>query len=451
MKVLLVLPAGEQYRISNENPVVPKRKMLRFSILPLLLVASLTPPEYEVDICDENVEVLDLNTDADIIGISFMTALAPRAFEIAREFKSRNKTVIAGGYYPTLCPDQCKGHFDAIVMGDAEFLWTQALEDLKRNELKPIYRHLQKFEMRQTPVPRRDLIEKTAKHYVTINAVQIGRGCQHNCKYCSIAAFYDGTYRNRPIDEVLDELKNIPQDLIFVDDNIISDVDYAKEFFKKMIPLNKRWVSQCSLKIADDPELLQLAAASGCYGLFIGIETLSKENLDAVGKGINEEHDLIDRVQKIRSAKIGIIAGIILGMDDDDTSVFETMFKFLQKAKIDAIQVNIMTPLPGTPLYDEFIKDKRIIDHHLQNYDFRHVVMQPAKMTPEQLQNGADWLYRQFYRLDRIIWRYIKTTMLMGIRKAMLSLNLSLTYRYDNIREKIIGYNPAKETSLSKI
>lgn len=443
MKVLIVLPAGENYRITKETPNVPKRKMLRFSILPLLLVASLTPEEYEVEICDENVQPLNLDTDAEIIGISFMTALAPRAFEIAKEFKLRGKTVIAGGYYPTLCPEETSEHFNAVVIGDAEHLWVQALADLKNNQLKKIYKHEHKLEMKQTPIPRRDLLKQTSQYYVTINAVQIGRGCQHNCKYCSITAFYKGTYRTRPIEEVMEELKIIPSDLIFVDDNIIGNPEYAKELFKAMIPLKKQWVSQCSLKIADDEELLQLAAQSGCYGLFIGVETLNSENLNDVDKAINLEFDLIERVRRIRKAGIGIIAGIILGMDNDDVTVFQNMLSFLNKSGIDSIQVNIMTPLPGTPLYDEFIENNRIFDTDLSKYDFRHVVMTPKLMSAKELQNGADWLYHEFYRLDRILLRFLKSITKLGLKKSLLSLNLNLTYRYDNIREKIIGKNPA--------
>ncbi|HPA71885.1 MAG TPA: radical SAM protein [Spirochaetota bacterium] len=443
MKILLVLPAIEKYRITAGSGKVPGRKMLRFSIMPLTAVASLTPPEHPVAICDENVQALDYDTDADLVGVSFMSALAPRAYEIAAEFRKRGKIVVAGGYHPTLCPDETSRHFDAVVAGDAEGLWPEVLRDATEGRLKRIYRSDRFCDLSEARVPRRDLMKETSKHYATCYAVQTSRGCAHNCRYCSITAFHRGTFRTRPVESVIGELKSIPRDFIFVDDNIIADADYAKKLFSAMAPLKKRWVGQCSLRIADDPELLALARRAGCHGLFIGIETANAKNLQSVNKPVNLEDSVESRVRKIRGAGIGIIAGIIVGMDFDDTTVFESTLAHLATMEIDAVQVNIMTPLPGTPLHADMVRQGRIIDHDLANYDFRHVVFQPREMSPEQLQAGADWLYRSFYRLDRILARSIKTVFTLGPAQAYLALRLNLTYRYDNMREKIRGRNVA--------
>jgi radical SAM superfamily enzyme YgiQ (UPF0313 family) len=443
MNVLLILPAGENYRVHSNRDKVPNRKMLRFSVLPLLNVASLTPEKYSVDIIDENIEPIDYDTDADVIGISFMTAIAPRAFELAGIFRAKGKIVIAGGYYPTLCPNECLGYFDATVVGDAEGIWPQVLEDVENNCLKSKYCHLPHQQVVQEKIPCRDLIFENRKQYATINAVQIGRGCKHDCLYCSITAFYKGKYTFRPIPHIIQELEGIGRNLIFVDDNIISDQAYAKALFKAMVPLKKRWVSQCSLQIADDPELLSLAVESGCFGLFVGVESLSKENLESVGKNINTEKLMADRIRIIRGAKIGIIAGLIVGMDNDTVHVFEDMMCFLEQTKIDAIQVNIMTPLPGTPLHAEFVKNKRIIDHRLGKYDFRNVVFQPKRMTVKELQAGADWLYAQFYRPKNIRKRAFQNIFHFGFFRTWVLWKLNKTYRYDNVREGIVGFNPA--------
>lgn len=253
MYILLVLPAAEHLRVTTKRPFVSKRAMLRFSVLPLTTVAALTPPEHTVEICDENVQPLDFKTRADIIGISFMTAIAPRAYEIAREFRSLGKVVIGGGFHPTLNPEEAAKHFDAIVVGDAEELWPQALADVETRHLKQIYRHQTLPDLATTPPPRRDLTAGTARHYVTTGAVQTGRGCAHGCRYCSITAFHKQTHRNRPLESVLQELRSVPRDFMFIDDNIIADSDYARALFRAMIPLKKRWVSQCSIKIANDP------------------------------------------------------------------------------------------------------------------------------------------------------------------------------------------------------
>jgi radical SAM superfamily enzyme YgiQ (UPF0313 family) len=231
---------------------------------------------------------------------------------------------------------------------------------------------------------------------------------------------------------------------MFVDDNILADPAYARRLFLAMVPMGKRWVGQCSIEIADDPEMLRLARRSGCLGLFIGIETLSEENLAAVEKGFNDSSGYLARIAAIRRAGIGIVAGIIVGMDGDDTGTFERMLLFLERARIDAIQVNIMTPLPGTPLHDALARAGRIVDGDYAHYDFRHCVVRPARMTAEELQDGADWLYARFYRLDRILLRFARSVLTIGPAAAWVGLRLGLTYRYDNRRERIVGRNPAR-------
>jgi len=444
MKILLVLPAADHLRVTTHTAAVPRRAMLRFSILPLTTVAALTPPEHQVALCDENVEPLDLETDADLIGISFMTSLAPRAYEIAAELRRRGKTVVAGGFHPTLCPDDARPHFDAIVVGDAEGAWPRLLADAEAGRLQPLYHNETPCDLAAAPVPRRDLTSATARHYVTTHAVQTGRGCRHGCRYCSIAAFHGRTHRSRPLAHVLAELRSVPRDFMFVDDNIIADPDYARRLFRAMAPMGKRWVSQCSLKIADDPELLRLARAAGCRGLFIGIETVDQANLDALDKGFNDTRLYRQRIAAIRRQGIGIVAGMIVGLDSDDVGVFQRTLRFLQGMHIDALQLNILTPLPGTPLFDDLERQGRVVDRDWRHYDFRHCVLQPAGMTARQLQDGADWLYRQFYRLDRILWRFLRGAFTLGWMPALLSLRLNLTYRYDNRREGIIGRNPAR-------
>ena len=444
MKVHLVLPAAEHLRVTKETKEVPRREMLRFSVLPLTTVAALTPPEHEVMLCDENVEALDFDAEVDVVGVSFMTALAPRAYEIAAEFRKRGKVVVAGGFHPTLCPVEASRHFDAVVIGDAEGLWPRVLADVEAGRVQNVYRHDTLPDLSSVPVPRRDLTEKTARHYATTNAVQTGRGCAHGCRYCSVTAFHRRTHRSRPLGDVLEELRRLPREFMFVDDNIIGDRAYARDLFASMVPLGKRWVSQCSIEIADDPELLDLAKRAGCKGLFIGIETFSAENLARMDKGFNDSGRYLERIRTIRKTGIGVLAGMIVGLDGDDVGVFERTLGFLQKARISALQLNILTPLPGTPLYEDFRRTGRILNRDWAHYDFRHAVIRPAQMTSRQLQAGADWLYRQFYRPDRAVLRTLRELFTMGPTLAVLTWRLNRTYRYDNRRERITGRNPAR-------
>ena len=445
MKILLVLPAADHLRVTTPGGQPPKRAMLRFSVLPLTVVAALTPPRHQVSICDENVEAIDFDCDADVVGITFMTALAPRAYQIAAAFRAKGKIVVAGGYHPTLCPDEAAPHFDAVVVGEAEGNWQQLLADIEVGKLQRIYRLPQPADMATTPVPRRDLTARTARHYVTTNAVQTGRGCPHGCRYCSVTAFHRRSYRHRPVQNVLEEIRRIPANhFMFVDDNIIADTDYARQLFQGLISLGKRWASQCSLKIADDPELLRLAYAAGCRGLFIGIETLDERNLATMDKGFNESRRYAQRLAAIRRQGMLIELSVMVGLDNDDVSVFARTLHFLQAVHASALQVNILTPLPGTPLFQDFQRQGRITDHDWSHYDFRHVVIRPTRMTAAQLQDGTDWLYRQFYRLDRILLRTLRSLLTLGPITAYIIWRLNMTYRYDNIRERIIGRNPAE-------
>jgi radical SAM superfamily enzyme YgiQ (UPF0313 family) len=446
MKILLVLPAGERVRVTKERSEVPKRAMLRFSVLPLTIVGALTPREHDVRIVDENVEPLDLDDDADVVGITFMTALAPRAYEIARAFRARGKVVVGGGFHPTLYPEDAERQFDAIVMGDAEGAWEEVLRDIAAGRLKKRYMAARGdgSAALATPVPRRDLLAHTSKYYVTINAVQTGRGCRHGCRYCSVTAFHERTHRRRGLAEVLAELGSIPRGFIFVDDNIMACREYARALFRAMIPLRKRWVGQCSIEIADDPELLRLAYEAGCRGLFVGVETTDERNLAALDKEFNESRRYPQRLRRIRRQGIAVVAGMIVGLDGDDTGAFERSLRFLQRTGIDGLQLNILTPLPGTPLFVEMERAGRMADEDWSHYDFRHVVFRPARMTAEQLQQGADWLYAQYYRLDRILVRTARTLWTCGWLPAWLILRLNLTYRYDNRREGIRGRNPAE-------
>ncbi len=443
MKILLIVPAVPSLRVTSRDRRVPSRAWLRFSILPLTTVAALTPERHAVELCDETVEPVDLESDADVVGLSLMTATAPRGFELARWFRARGRKVVAGGYHATLCPDDTLAHVDAVVAGDAEDTWPRLLEDLEAGRLQRLYRSQGSCDLARVPVPRRALAARNARHYVTSYAVQSGRGCTHGCRYCSITAFHRRTYRTRPLEAVLDELRGVPRDFIFVDDNIVADPERARRLFTAMIPLRKRWVSQSSLAIADDPELLGLARAAGCRGLFIGVETADAANLDRVDKGFNRADRHLERLAAIRRAGIGVIAGMIVGMDGDGPRVFQDTLRFLQRAGVDALQLNIMTPLPGTPLFDELRRAGRIADTDWTRYDFRHCVIRPARMTAAELQDGADWLYHQFYRLDRVILRCLRTLWVAGPVPAWAGWRLALTYRYDNRREGIRGRNPA--------
>lgn len=424
IKFDLINPTAPLRRADPGKPP-PSPRVFRFSMLPSLYVAASMPPDVEVRIIDEDIEAIDFDTDADLIGISFMTYNAPRAYAIAHRFRAeRGKKVIFGGYHPTLLPQEASRYADAVCVGDAEPVVPQIIEDFKRDRLKPVYTS-QPASLAGLPIPRRDLIE--AGDYAPLDVIQATRGCHYRCTFCSVASFHHYRFRTRPVDEVIEELKTLGRYVLFMDDSLTADRQYAKELFTKMVPLEKRWFSQCSLSIAQDVDLLWLAAESGCRGLFIGFESLSSKNLQAWRKYNNAGRDYKEMVDRLHDYGIAVFAGFVFGSDDDTVDVFEQTLDFLLEANVEVLQATRLTPFPGTPLYQEMEENNRIIDRDWGHYDFGHVVYEPAQMSRSTLDNGVGWVQKQFYSRRHIAGRsircleYMEPSMLM---KAVLPLNL---------------------------
>ena len=259
MKLLLIGPS--RYDAKGE---VLKYKKILFPRLGLLQLAGLTPKDVEVKIIEEFVEDVDFDADYDLIGISAFTSQASRAYKIADEFKKRGKSVIIGGIHASSLPDEAEQYVDSVVIGEAENLWEQVVEDFRAGNLQPRYQSTQHHDLKNLPVPRYDLVNRS-KYFVSTMPVQATRGCPFNCDFCSVTRFFGGTYRVRPVDDVIRDIKaSGTKRLFFVDDNVISNKEYAKELFTKLIPLNIEWVSQCVIDLGRHTELCRLAAASGC-------------------------------------------------------------------------------------------------------------------------------------------------------------------------------------------
>jgi len=355
-----------------------------------------------------------------------MTAAAPRAYEIAACFKKRGIPVVLGGMHPTFCPNEALKHADAIVQGEAEGVWANVITDVRNRCLKKTYRNQHPPSLsglRQSP---RYLL--TDRKYGTICSVQATRGCPNQCDFCSVSAFHHATHRKRPVEEVIAEITKIPNRFfIFIDDNLTADKDYAGQLFRALIPLRRRWVTQSTMDIAEDLDFVRLIAKAGCVGVFIGIETFSEENLESVNKGFNRVEKYREAITTLHSHGIGVEAGIVFGFDHDDPFVFERTLKVLDKLKIDAVQISIFTPLPGTPRFDSM--KNRIIDLDWSNYDFHHAVFRPTHMSAEELKNGHDWITHHFYSLGRILRRSIRHAVRPGGLKSLLFfLYVNLAY-----------------------
>lgn len=452
IKFVLINPTSPLRRVkAGERP--PSPRVFRFSMLPSLYVAASMPPYVETRIVDEDIEPIDFETDADLIGISFMTYNAPRAYEIADRFRDeKGKPVIFGGYHPTLLPEEAIQHADAICIGDAEPNVPDMIEDFLQGQMKPFYRRSEPMPLAGLPIPKRDLIHK--QDYAPIDVIQATRGCHYRCSFCSVAAFHLYRFRTRPVNEVLEELKTLGPYILFMDDNITANRDYAKELFSAMIPLGKRWFSQCSVELARDDELLDLASRSGCRGAFVGFETLSQPGLRSWKKHSNIGQDYLAIVRKLHAAGIAVFAGFVFGSDDDTPDVFPRTLEFLLEANIECLQATRLTPFPGTPLFEEMDKQGRILDKGWSHYDFGHVVYEPRHMSRQALDRGVAWVQRQFYTRRRIAhraWRclrYLEPTMIM---RSVLPLNLGYRSKMavDGTFQRGKAYLPEKENEYA--
>ncbi|HMK77488.1 MAG TPA: radical SAM protein, partial [Thermodesulfobacteriota bacterium] len=342
--------------------------------------------------------------DVDLVGITGMLMHAPRVYEIARRFRERGIPVVLGGPHASSLPREAKEHVDAVVIGEAEKVWAGLIEDLKKGQLQPFYRANSFCSMEKLPFPRLELLHKEA--YMTINCVQTSRGCPHQCDFCHVSYFFGKTYRCRPVDEVIEEVKRLEGDfIVFVDDNIGGNRRYAKELFTRLKPLKKKWASQASLTLARDPELLRLAAESGCVSLFVGIESLSPENLRDVNKAFNQACQFEEAIRALHDHDIMILAGFIFGLDHDDEGVFERTLRFCQKNRIELPSFFILTPLPGTTLFQRMESEGRLLHKDWGQYNGATVVFKPRLMTEETLQHGFHWACKEGYSWSSIFKR----------------------------------------------
>ena len=395
MRVVLIAPAGDSY--------LWRRKRAAFTLPPMALplLAAITPRECQVRLIDEAIEEVDLNLEADLVGFSVMTPTSSRAYSLADHFRSRRMMVVMGGVHPSCLPEEALQHCDSVVIGEGEGQWPQVVKDAARGGLKRIYQNSNSFSLDHLPAPRWDLLP--AKRYFVPQTVQVSRGCPMACSFCSVSSFFGRSYRYRPIPHILEELKALKRKfLVFVDDNIAGSPELAKELFVSMTPLKKKWVSQSSLTIADDPELLDLAARSGCIGLLIGFESISPEVLRSIGKQVNLRRKYEEAIRRIHQRGIHIQGSFILGFDGDTPETIRATVQFVRKNRLTGVNYCHLTPFPGTRLYDDLEREGRIITRDWSRYDRQNIVFQPRHFTPDDLQDRIFWAYRQTYNLHSL-------------------------------------------------
>lgn len=410
-KLLLIAPLGR-------TGFVGRDMTFRLPCLGLLRVAALTPAGWDVTIVDEKVEALDLTQGADLVGITAMTTTSRRAYEIADGFRRRGLKVVMGGMHVSSLPDEALAHCDSVVIGEAERLWPAVLTDFERGELRRIYRHENGLPALDC-VPPADWELYREKSYLPVHFLETTRGCPLDCEFCAVTNAFGGRYRNRPLDDVFEELRRfrpfeglltLKNCVFFVDDNIISNRAYAREFLTRLADLKIQWFSQASMNIANDPEILKLCQRSGCMGLFIGFESLSPETLQSIGHKPNRPEHYLESVQKIHDHGIGVDASFVFGFDTDEDGVFDRTIDFVLRAKIEVTYFSILTPYPGTRLFQRLQSEGRLLTTDWTLYDTSHVVFRPQKLTEDQLLDGYYRTLKEAYTIRSIFKRLWGTT-----------------------------------------
>ncbi len=421
MKIALLSPSGVMYRKSDGV----FSRFLRYAPLTLTTLAALIPEEIDADVViyDEGVEEIPLDLEADLIGITAITGTSVRAYQLARYFRLEKQIpAVLGGVHPTLRPDEAQRHADAVVKGLAFDTWPRLLKDFAAGEMDSLYEQDPDLELSDLPEPRRDLIDRFS--YLNNGSIQATYSCPYSCDFCSIVASRPG-YMHRPVDEVIEELRTLGKYVVFLDPSPMENRAYAKKLFRRMIPLNKTWGGLSTVTIADDPELLDLAAKSGCSGLLIGFEAIDQDATNAIGKGFNRVRKYEEVIRKVHDHGIAINGTFMFGTDEDDPDVFQRTVDFVHRNHIDLPRYAVYTPFPGTRTFQRLKNENRLLHEDWSLYDGQHVVFEPKQMSVDQLREGLLDAWEQTYGFTSILQRIFGS----GV-SPFLSLLTNFGYKY---------------------
>ncbi|MEO7190991.1 MAG: radical SAM protein [Vicinamibacterales bacterium] len=415
MRVKMILPALTE-------ATGPYWRPIKYSLFPPLGLATLAgylDDDTEVEIQDEHVQPLTLDDEPDLVVIQVYITSARRAYELADHYRRRGSYVALGGLHVTSLPDEASQHADAIFLGPGEATWPRFLADFKAGHPKRIYQSSERTLAGLPPI-RRDLI---ARHlYLVPNSIVVSRGCPHVCDFCYKEAFFEGgrSFYTQTVDAALAEIERLPgRHLYFLDDHLFGDRRFATALFEGMRGMGRLWQAAGTVNAILAPGIIELAAAAGLRSLFVGFETLDHGNLLEQHKHQNLKRDYAAAVRRLHENGVMINGSFVFGMDGDDTTVFERTVEWAIGQGIETATFHVLTPYPGTALYQRMAAQQRLTVHDWDLYDTRHAVFQPAKMTGAELEAGYEWAYREFYRWSSIArgaWAH--DDVLAGLRHA---------------------------------
>jgi radical SAM superfamily enzyme YgiQ (UPF0313 family) len=400
-KLLLITASSDEIRIARRS------RFLNFQQITMPYLAARVPSDWQVTHVDEEAEEIDWADQPDVVGITFHTPSAYRAYGLAARFRSLGVCVVMGGPHVTLLPEEAGRHADVIFVGEAEGLWEEFLDGFTRGTYRSVYRLAGPPPLEGVPMALKTLYHRNDFLSGVLFAT---RGCQNRCDFCSIVVMYRHGFRKRPIAEVAAEYGSFRgKRIIFWDDNIAADKEYAKELFRAITPYRKWWSSQATIHAARDDELLDAAARSGCKQLFLGLESVSQSSMNEVRKGFNRVEDYARMVKRVHAHGIAVQAGIVFGFDNDTPAIFKDTLDFLEETGVQNATFNILTPYPGTPLFRRLDAQGRILTRDWSKYNGRtDVVFRPNQMSADELLTGFRYANRRFYSLPSVakrMWR----------------------------------------------
>ena len=430
MKILLIFPRIEHGATTYSDKGSWSSILFGYPIITLPHLAGITPRQHTVNIVNENYEDIDFDEPADLVGITSYTMTAPRVYEIADELRRRGKKVVLGGYHPTAMPQEAIQHADSVVLGEAELTWPEVLHDAERGGLKQFYGPNPDFDMAAIPPIRRDLIRQNPM----IGAVQSTRGCPNQCEFCAIASFCKHAVKQRPVKNVVEEIMQMPNRIFVIHDpSLTVNPAYSRELFKELIrqKVHKGWVSNGNSNVLGkiDDEFLNLAKKSGCVEWFVGFESVSQASLNGIKKTVNKVEDFKKTIKRLHNHGMAVQGGIIFGFDQDTPEIFDLTLEKMYEWELDVVEINILTPFPGTPLYDRLEQEGRIVSKDWKRYNQVDVVFKPKQMTEKELFEGSRKVAKQFYSVPNVIKRAVRTFSIVRNLPAILPAGTNYTFR----------------------
>jgi radical SAM superfamily enzyme YgiQ (UPF0313 family) len=410
VRVLLVSP--KRYDFADTTP------WLRIPQLSLAVLGALTPPEYEVAMVEEEYERLPVEENWDVVGITVMTATAPRAYELSSLFRKNGAKVILGGVHPSVLPEEAAQYADAVVVGEAEGVWDEVLHDARHNRLKRFYHNVQP-DISNSPLPLRRKRRSLFGLPPYVMPIMFSRGCPNDCEFCCVHTVYGRRQRFVAVEKIVEDIRrNGIKRLMFLDDNIGGRRSYAMSLFKALRPLKVRWLGQAAVSFILDEELFRAAVRCGLKGLFLGVETVEPEALKKLRKALPTVGLYEKAIRRCQSAGVAFHASLIFGLDEQTPSVFDRTLEFLLRNCVHSISANILTPYPGTRLFERLMREGRILHTNWSYYDHTTVSYQPVNMEPEELAQKYLDFRRKFFSYHSILrrgWGGLRTMPLLYI------------------------------------